>query len=89
MIVSWNWLKRYVSVTAPREEVEQRLTMSGLNHEKSVASGGDWAIDLDVTSNRPDCLGHLGIAREVAVLFGVPLRSESTRSTMSWTVPTL
>ncbi|MFN7771924.1 MAG: phenylalanine--tRNA ligase subunit beta [Planctomycetota bacterium] len=74
MIVSWNWLKRYVSVTAPREEVEQRLTMSGLNHEKSVASGGDWAIDLDVTSNRPDCLGHLGIAREVAVLFGVPLQ---------------
>ena len=27
-----------------------------------------WAIDLEVTSNRPDCLGHIGIAREVAVL---------------------
>lgn len=74
MIVSWNWLKKYVAVTATREEVEQRLTMSGLNHEKSVPQGGDWAIDLDVTSNRPDCLGHLGVAREVAVLFDCPLR---------------
>src|SRR5207248_1028371 len=32
--------------------------------------GGDLAIDLEVTSNRPDCLSHLGVAREVAVLFG-------------------
>ncbi len=67
MIVSWNWLKKYVAVTASREEIEQRLTMSGLNHEKSTAYGSDWAIDLDVTSNRPDCLAHLGIAREIAV----------------------
>jgi len=74
MIVSWNWLKKYVAVPATREEVEQRLTMSGLNHEKSVPQGSDWAIDLDVTSNRPDCLGHLGIAREMAVLFDVPLQ---------------
>lgn len=74
MIVSWNWLKKYVAPAAPREEVEQRLTMSGLNHEKSVAQGGDWAIDLDVTSNRPDCLGHLGVAREIAVLFDAPLQ---------------
>ena len=27
-----------------------------------------------MTSNRPDCLGHLGIAREVSVLFGQPLK---------------
>jgi len=74
MIVSWNWLKKYVAVTASREEVEQRLTMSGLNHEKSIAHGSDWAIDLDVTSNRPDCLGHLGIAREIAVLFDAPFQ---------------
>ena len=74
MIVSWNWLKKYVAVPATREEVEQRLTMSGLNHEKSIPQGSDWAIDLDVTSNRPDCLGHLGIAREMAVLFDVPLQ---------------
>ncbi|HEY2827761.1 MAG TPA: phenylalanine--tRNA ligase subunit beta, partial [Pirellulales bacterium] len=28
---------------------------------------------LEVTSNRPDCLGHIGIARETAVVFDLPL----------------
>lgn len=30
----------------------------------------DKAIDVDLTSNRPDCLGMSGIAREIAVLLG-------------------
>ena len=70
MIVSWNWLKELLDVDRPREEVERRLMMAGLNHEGTDAVGDDFAIDLEVTSNRPDCLGHLGVAREVAVLFG-------------------
>lgn len=35
--------------------------------------GDDTAIELEVTSNRPDCLGHIGVAREAAVLFQRPL----------------
>jgi phenylalanyl-tRNA synthetase beta chain len=50
-------------------ELEQRLSMAGLNHEGTHAVDDDLAIELEVTSNRPDCLGHLGIAREVAVLW--------------------
>lgn len=73
MIVSWNWLKQYVSLTVPPEEFERRLTLAGLNHEETNAAGSDLAIDLEITSNRPDCLGHIGIAREAAVVFGVPL----------------
>jgi phenylalanyl-tRNA synthetase beta chain len=34
----------------------------------------DVLIDLEVTSNRPDCLGHIGIAREAAVLCDLPLK---------------
>jgi len=74
MLVSWNWLREYVEITLPPEAVVERLMMAGLNHESTVASGDDLAIDLEVTSNRPDCLGHLGIAREAAVLLGTPLR---------------
>ncbi len=44
--------------------------LSGLNHEGTREVGSDLAIDLEVTSNRPDCLGHLGVAREVSALFG-------------------
>ena len=70
MIVSWNWLTQYVRLDMPVETLTERLALTGLNHESTSEVGGDLAIDLEVTSNRPDCLGHLGIAREVAVVFG-------------------
>ncbi|MBN1854222.1 MAG: phenylalanine--tRNA ligase subunit beta [Pirellulales bacterium] len=70
MIVSWNWLKEYVALSMSPDELTHRLTLSGLNLEGSERIGEDLAIDLEVTSNRPDCLGHIGVAREIAVLFG-------------------
>ena len=73
MLVSWNWLKQYVALDASVAEVSERLTMSGLNLEEFHPVGGDSCIDLEVTSNRPDCLGHLGVAREIAVLYQKPL----------------
>lgn len=58
----------------PLADLEQRLALSGLNHESTESVGDDHVIDLEVTSNRGDCLGHLGIAREVSVLYDLPLR---------------
>jgi phenylalanyl-tRNA synthetase beta chain len=69
MLVSWKWLQDYVSLTMSPDELAQRLAMAGLNHEDSRPIGDDLQIDLEVTSNRPDCLGHIGVAREVAVLW--------------------
>ncbi|MEQ9411623.1 MAG: phenylalanine--tRNA ligase subunit beta [Fuerstiella sp.] len=74
MIVSKNWLAEYVDLDMSVEELTDRLTMSGLNLEEFAAVADDVAIDLEVTSNRPDCLGHVGVAREVAVLFNKPLK---------------
>ncbi len=74
MLVSWDWLRQYVTLDVSVEELTERLTMSGLNLEEFHAVGGDTCIDLEVTSNRPDCLGHLGIAREAAVLLGQTLK---------------
>ncbi len=74
MLVSWDWLRQYVPVEASVDEVSDRLTMSGLNLEEFHPVGDDVVIDLEVTSNRPDCLGHLGIAREVAALYDCPLQ---------------
>jgi len=73
MVVSWNWLREYVALDMSVEELEARLTMSGLNHEGTEPVGDDLAIDLEVTSNRPDCLGHIGVAREVAALWNQQL----------------
>lgn len=74
MLVSWNWLKDYLPLEMPPEEATLRLMMAGLNHESTESKGADLCIDLEITSNRPDCLGHLGIAREIGVLFEKELK---------------
>ncbi len=79
MLVSWNWLKQYVPLNMPLEELERRLMMAGLNHEGTAEVAGDLAIDLEITSNRPDCLGHIGVAREIAVLWGSELKLPAAR----------
>jgi phenylalanyl-tRNA synthetase beta chain len=70
MIVSLEWLKQYVDLPMTPAELADRLALAGLNHEMFDAS----VIDLEVTSNRPDCLGHIGVAREVGVLYELPLK---------------
>jgi phenylalanyl-tRNA synthetase beta chain len=81
MIVSRRWLADYVRLPAelPDGELVERLLLSGLNHESTRAVGADTAIEIEVTSNRPDCLGHIGVAREAAVLFGLPLHVPDPR----------
>ncbi len=79
MIISWNWLKQYVFLDMPVEELCHRLMMAGFNHEGTTEVGGDLAIDLEITSNRPDCLSHLGIAREVGALYGRPVQVPAAR----------
>jgi phenylalanyl-tRNA synthetase beta chain len=34
----------------------------------------DFILDIGLTPNRPDCLGHVGIAREVGLLYGKPYK---------------
>lgn len=74
MIVSWDWLHEYVQPERAVDEITHRLTMTGLNLEGVEPVADDTAIDLEVTSNRPDCLGHIGVAREISALFDCPLQ---------------
>ncbi len=41
--------------------------MVGLAIDAVEQNNGDYVLDVEVPSNRPDCLSHVGIAREVAV----------------------
>lgn len=74
MLVSWEWLSDYVDLTVTHEELATRWALTGLNHESTEIKDGVPVIDLEVTSNRGDCLGHIGIAREASVLLSQPLR---------------
>jgi phenylalanyl-tRNA synthetase beta chain len=79
MIISTNWLADYVSLPASTDALVERLLLSGLNHESTQKVDADTAIEIEVTSNRPDCLGHIGVAREAAVLFARPLHIPDPR----------
>src|SRR5881394_1538399 len=75
MKVVYNWLKDFVDVAASAEELASRLALSGTNIggvEKGVQGG---VIDAEVTSNRPDCLGLLGIAREVGAIYKLSMKT--------------
>jgi phenylalanyl-tRNA synthetase beta chain len=74
MRVVYNWVKDFVEVTAPPQELASRLALSGTNIG-SVENGPHGAvIDAEIGSNRPDCLGHYGIAREVSAIYQLPLK---------------
>lgn len=79
MILSRTWLADYVHLEEATDEVVERLLMAGLNHESTTVHGADEAIEIEVTSNRPDWLGHIGVARELAVLFARPLHVPDPR----------
>ncbi len=58
----------------PPADLAQKLTDAGLAVEGIHASGDDFVFDIDLTSNRGDCLSHLGIAREISVIADCGLR---------------
>ncbi len=66
MDLSRNWIGRYVELPS-LDELCDALTTVGLAVEGREERGDDVLLDVDVTTNRPDCMCHLGLAREVAV----------------------
>ena len=79
MKIVYDWLKDFVEVTAPPDELASRLALSGTNIG-GIENGPHGAvIDAEVSSNRPDCLGHYGIAREVSAVYKLPLKPVSPK----------
>lgn len=91
-----SWLREFVDVTAPPEELGWALSMRGFElasvepvtksdrgsdpMSKSVIGSdpgtkySDAVLDFEITANRPDCLSVLGLAREAATAYSLPLR---------------
>ncbi|MFH1664713.1 MAG: phenylalanine--tRNA ligase beta subunit-related protein, partial [Candidatus Omnitrophota bacterium] len=74
MKLSYEWLREYVKVEAGCEEVARGLTMSGSEVGHIEDKDGDKVMELEITSNRPDCLNVIGLAREVSAVFDADLR---------------
>ncbi len=76
MNTSLEWLNSYLDEPCPGvNDCEQVLTSVGFPvdgwSEVSLTGGGrDFMLDVEVTSNRSDCLNHIGLAREYAAASG-------------------
>jgi phenylalanyl-tRNA synthetase beta chain len=75
MKIVYNWLKDFVEVAATPDELASRLALSGTNIGGIEKGPYGAVIDAEVSSNRPDCLGHYGIAREVSAVYNLPLKT--------------
>ncbi|MEM9915665.1 MAG: phenylalanine--tRNA ligase subunit beta [Planctomycetota bacterium] len=88
MKISLNWLNDYLGTPVAQDAVDDLLTGHGFPIEDTVtidqgpagtgSGGGDVMFDVEVTSNRGDCLSHVGVAREVAAATGSELIRPST-----------
>jgi len=74
MKILLSWLSDYVEVSESAEQIAQILSDIGLGCEGIEHLGDDSVIDIEVTSNRGDCLSYIGIARELAAATGRELR---------------
>ena len=85
MRFSRNWLNELAPGLRGKSDLPARLTMAGFAVEDVLSSAdtrvADEVLDIDVTTNRADAMCHVGLAREAAALYGVPL--EPPRATFA------
>src|SRR5688572_6322287 len=74
MKVSYKWLKELVDISDAPPQLGTRFTSVGLAVDALETIGDDAVFELDVATNRPDCLNHLGVAREVGAIYETDLR---------------
>ncbi len=74
MKISLDWLNDYIETGLDAGRIAEILIDQGFPCEGIEHIGGDSVIDVEVTSNRGDCLSYIGIARELAVATGKELK---------------
>ena len=68
MNVSLEWLGDFLPGELSPERAAEALTHGGFPVESITRHGADTVLDVEVTSNRGDCLSHIGVAKELAAL---------------------
>lgn len=74
MKVPLSWLAEMVEVKVEPRRLADDLTLAGLAVDAVETNGKDTVLDLDITTNRVDCMNVSGVAREVSVIYKTPLR---------------
>jgi phenylalanyl-tRNA synthetase beta chain len=74
MKVLYNCLREFVDMKAAPADLASRLSLAGVAIDSVEESAAGPVLDAEVTANRPDCLGHYGLAREVSAIYRSQLK---------------
>jgi phenylalanyl-tRNA synthetase beta chain len=74
MRILLSWLQEFVDVPEYPDELAHELTMAGMAVDGVAEEENETLFEFDITSNRPDAMNHLGMAREIAAIYQRPLR---------------
>lgn len=77
MKISLDWLNDYIEIDCDFPLLIEKLNMIGLLVEEWEEKDEDVILDIETYANRPDTLGHLGIARELAAGLGQSLKEQN------------
>ena len=66
------WLRDFVAAPGDADSVAHEIALRGFE-VASVEPGENAVIDFEITANRPDAMSHIGIAREAAAIWQLPL----------------
>jgi phenylalanyl-tRNA synthetase beta chain len=69
-----SWLKDFVEISVTPQQLADDLTSVGLACDGIEWFGEEAVLDLDITTNRVDAMNMLGLAREVAACYSLPLK---------------
>lgn len=69
-----SWLREYVKTEAKATEIAEMLSLTSVSVDRVEKIDSDYLYDIEVTSNRPDLMSVIGLARETAAVltqFGI------------------
>lgn len=80
MKISYNWIKEFLpKLKTSSQELAEKLTNHGIEVTGIESLEKDTVFELEITTNRGDCLSHLGVAREIAAIYNLPLKIPSIK----------
>ena len=84
MKILLEWLRDYVDFDVPTDQLVRDFHLAGVAVEsvdstEDATNGIGTVLELEITTNRPDLLGYIGVAREVAALYGGKVKVPSPK----------
>ena len=84
ILIPDGWLREYITTDATPKQIKEYLSLCGPSVERISTGKGETVYDIEITSNRPDMMSVMGIAREAAAIlprFGIDAQLPSDKWT--------